>query len=95
PGPRVVKIHFQAAGSEHKAKPHGIHGVEIIWQVFDTPSPSVSIDELIHSEFDTMTPYEFRFSDAQRGKRLYFAMRWENTTGAKGPWSEIMEAIIP
>jgi hypothetical protein len=29
------------------------------------------------------------------GKRLWFAARWENTTGQKGPWSEIMCVIIP
>jgi hypothetical protein len=31
----------------------------------------------------------------QRGKTVYFALRWENTRGEKGPWSEIMSAIIP
>jgi hypothetical protein len=30
-----------------------------------------------------------------RGKKLYFALRWENTRGEKGPWSEIHSTIIP
>jgi hypothetical protein len=28
-------------------------------------------------------------------RALYFAARWENTGGEKGPWSEIEETSIP
>ncbi|MDR2362267.1 MAG: hypothetical protein LBD91_06005 [Prevotellaceae bacterium] len=29
------------------------------------------------------------------GKTVYFALRWENTRGEKGPWSDIMSATVP
>jgi hypothetical protein len=35
------------------------------------------------------------FENDQRGKTVYFALRWENTRGEKGPWSAIQIAIIP
>jgi hypothetical protein len=45
--------------------------------------------------FDTDSPLEIEFDEADRGKIVWFAVRWENTRGQKGPWSEIFFAIIP
>jgi hypothetical protein len=50
---------------------------------------------LTHSAFDTRSPLKLQFENDLRGKTLYFAMRWENTRGEKGPWSPIMSVIIP
>jgi hypothetical protein len=91
-GPRQVRFEFgQSAVS--KAKPAGQHGIEIAWVIRD--EAPTSYDELIHSSFDTRTPLTLSFDLLYAGKRLWFAARWENTTGAKGPWSEIHSAIIP
>ena len=93
PSPGVVEIHFRDAGAGRKAKPARIHGVEIAWAVLDnTP---VGWNELTHSSFDTRTPFRLTFEGDRRGKRVYFALRWENTRGEKGPWSNIGEAVIP
>jgi hypothetical protein len=35
------------------------------------------------------------FDEDQRGKRLYFAVRWETGAVKKGNWSDIFSAIIP
>jgi hypothetical protein len=70
-----------------------VHGAEIAWAILDTPP--VNWDALTHSSFDTHTPFRLTFGGDQRGKTLYFALRWENTTGEKGPWNEIQNAIIP
>ncbi|MDR3132852.1 MAG: hypothetical protein LBU42_02375 [Prevotellaceae bacterium] len=40
-------------------------------------------------------PQRLRFANDQRGKTLYFAARWENTTGQKCPCNEIRSAVIP
>jgi hypothetical protein len=89
----VVEIHFRDADSDRKAKPAGVHGVEVAWAVLDaTPE---NWEELTHSSFDTHTPLVLSFERDQRGKTLYFALRWENTTGEKGHWSDIQSAIIP
>jgi hypothetical protein len=74
-------------------KPRGAHGVEIRWAILDAPPKSV--DELTHSEFDTRSPFKLTFDESQRGKTVYFCLRWESNTGEKGPWSEIISAIVP
>jgi hypothetical protein len=34
------------------------------------------------------------YGDEDRGKTVHYASRWVNSAG-KGPWSEIVSAIIP
>ena len=48
-----------------------------------------------HSEFDTASPFTLNFQGHERGKTVYFCLRWENTVGEKGPWGEIYSAIVP
>jgi hypothetical protein len=91
---RWLTIHFFDQGKQKsKAKPPGQHGAEIGWVISETPI--VNTDELAHSAFDTRTPFSLEFRGDERGKTVYFALRWENTRGEKGPWSEIQSAIIP
>jgi hypothetical protein len=87
-------FHFFEKGSRHrKGKPAGQHGAELRWSLSETPV--TEWNELAHSEIDTNSPFTLVFENDQRGKTVYFALRWENTTGKKGPWSEIRSAIIP
>jgi hypothetical protein len=90
---RRIIVLFFSLGSLHKAKPKGVHGCEMLWGVFDVPVNR--IEDLPHSAFDTRSPYTFEFTDDQRGKHFCIALRWENTRGQKGPWSEIHDVIIP
>ncbi|MDR2680390.1 MAG: hypothetical protein LBC47_06225 [Tannerella sp.] len=89
----VFHYYGEEAGEHARAKPPGQKGAEMCWAILATP-PS-SIDELIHSSFDTDSPLILDFDENQRGTTVYFCFRWENTTGKKGPWSEIAGAIIP
>ncbi|MDR2622468.1 MAG: hypothetical protein LBC48_07815 [Dysgonamonadaceae bacterium] len=93
PSPGVVEIHYHSAGAEKRAKPAGVHGAELVWAIRDTPPDDWA--ELTHSSFDTRTPFYLSFDGEKRGKKLYFALRWENTRGEKGPWSTIFNTIIP
>jgi hypothetical protein len=91
---RCLSVHFYDQGSKRsKAKPPGQHGAEIKWAILDTPPATIA--ELSQSEFDTHTPFTLSFEENQRGKTVYFCLCWENTRGEKGPWSEIVSAIIP
>jgi hypothetical protein len=90
---RQLTIRFRDEGATKWAKPAGVHGVEICWAILDTPPATVA--ELVHSVFDTKSPYVFTFEENQRGKHFYFVLRWENGTVGKGPWSQIYDAIIP
>jgi hypothetical protein len=89
----IVGINFRDKNEKGTAKPKGVRGAEIAWAILDTPPTDWS--QLIHSAFDTRTPAELTFSGNDRGKILYYALRWENNIGQKGPWSEIYSAIIP
>jgi hypothetical protein len=93
PNPGMVELHFNDAESTHRAKPEGVHGVEIIWEILD--APPAGWDKLMHSVFDIHTPHSFSFPYEERGRTLYFALRWENTRGEKGPLTEILSTIIP
>jgi hypothetical protein len=93
PSPGVIELHVTDSKSGKKAKPAGVHGFEAVYVVLDVRP--VDWSELLHSRFSTRTPLRLTFSGHERGKTIYFATRWENTRGVKGPWSEIMDAIIP
>jgi hypothetical protein len=89
-----LNILFYEKGHKHrKGKPAGQHGAEIAWIQRDTPP--TRWDELLHSNIDTNSPFTLVFENDLRGKTVYFALRWENTRGEKGPWSDIQSAIIP
>jgi hypothetical protein len=90
---RRLSVHFRDGGSTSNAKPAGVHGAEIRWVILDHPPGS--INELLHSAFDTRTPFTLDFDENERGKAVYFCLRWESNRGDKGPWSEIVMAIIP
>jgi hypothetical protein len=90
---RRLTIGFRDQGKDSKAKPFGVHGAEIKWGI--CPTPPAGVDDLPTSSFDTRTPFTIEFTDEQRGSVVYFCLRWENTTGVKGPWREIMSAIVP
>jgi hypothetical protein len=69
-----------------------VHGIEIAWVLSDT-APT-EIEELIHSAFATKSPLELTFKESERGKKVFFAVRWETGTAKKGKWSAIYSAVI-
>jgi hypothetical protein len=91
--PATLDIHFRDKGESGNAKPYGIHGAETAWGVLDADPEDWS--DLPHSSFATHSPLHLTFSGHERGKKLFFALRWENTRGEKGPWTEIMNTIVP
>jgi hypothetical protein len=90
---RCLIILFWDLGSKSKAKPYGVHGAEIRWAILD--HPPASVEELVHSNFDIRSPFELMFDESERSKTGYLCLRWESTRGEKGPWREIVMAIIP
>jgi hypothetical protein len=94
PYPCVVEFHVSDSVNRRKTKPAGVRGFELVWVILDTAPTEWS--QLIHSSFSTRvrTPFRITFSGYDRGKTLYFALRWENERGEKGPWSNIMNTII-
>jgi hypothetical protein len=90
---RAVEVHFKAMGSAGRGRPYGYNGAVIYYGVSDVPPAEPS--ELTHSALATKTPYTLMFTEAERGKRVYIALVWQNKKGQKGPFSQIEEAFIP
>jgi hypothetical protein len=93
PKPRVLHFRFRRANMKRWGKPEDVHGMELVWVISDTPPEHIR--ELVHSSFATKSPLELSFDEDQRGKRLYYATRWETGTVKKGDFSEIFSAIVP
>jgi hypothetical protein len=90
---RQITISISDEGSHNRGKPDKVHGCEARFDFLDgTPG---DIEDLRHSIFITVTSHVFDFEEKDRGKRLYFALRWENTRGEKGPWSQLYDMFVP
>jgi hypothetical protein len=92
PSPGIIVISFGDKEGVHRGKPPGQHGAELIYAILNEKPKDW--EELIHSTFSTRSPFRLSFKGTDRGKVLYFALRWDNTRGEKGPWSEILSVII-
>jgi hypothetical protein len=81
----------QATGT--KTKPADAYGVRYVWEIRETAPANAG--ELRHSVFRRKTTEVFDYNEEDRGKRVYYADCYENAKGEAGPWSDIVEAIIP
>ena len=75
-----------------KAKPAGVMGAEIWVKI--GPTPPVDPGELTFLAVDTRTPYTRDFDGTDGGKQAHYMLRWVNTRGETGPWSETATATI-
>jgi len=75
-----------------KSKPKGIRGAQVCMKLGAPPPADPSECEFVAT--DTATPYVHTFDAADVGKMVYYILRWENTTGAVGPWSAYVSAVV-
>ena len=75
-----------------KAKPAGVMGAEV-WVKVGDPAPS-GPSELSFLAVDTRTPYTADYAGEDANKVDHYMLRWLNTRGDKGPWSETASATI-
>jgi hypothetical protein len=93
PQPRTVHIKFRDEHAPRWSKPEHVHGLECLWSIAE--EPPVKVKDLLHSEFATRSPLELTFEEDERGKKIYFVVRWESGAGKKGKWSDIYFAVVP
>jgi hypothetical protein len=93
PYPRTLQFKFKDARAPRWGKPEHVHGLELAWSLGDAPPARVK--DLLHSAFATRNPLELVFEEEDRGKKVYFAARWETSTAKKGKWSDLQFAVIP
>jgi hypothetical protein len=76
-----------------KTKPADAHGVSFASAILN--HPPVNADAIGHSFFRMKTSEVFDYNEEDRGKKVYYAACYENAKGETGPWSDIVEAIVP
>ncbi len=87
-------IHFRdEATPASKAKPNGVRGAQV--RVFIGANPPADLEQFPWVALDSATPYLMLHNAADAGKTAYYALRWENTRGETGPWSDAASATIP
>jgi hypothetical protein len=92
-GNRVQLEYYDVESPYSRAKPKGQHGAEVRWCFSDTPVNDT--EALIHTVVGTASPIVLEFNGTNRGRTFYLAIRWENKRGLKGPWSNIIQAVVP
>jgi hypothetical protein len=84
--PGVVKVRYLGA------KPYGVDRVEIAFSVSDTMIDSP--DQLANNDTFSRNPWERTFTAAERGKKMYYSLRYLTKEGASH-WSDVREVVIP
>jgi hypothetical protein len=74
------------------SKPDDVHGVRYSWQI-DGEVPA-SGEQLPKTKFNRRTSLVITYTEEDKGKTIYYAVCYENSVGAQGPWSPIKEAVI-
>jgi hypothetical protein len=88
-----LSVRFWDGAGRRRGKPDGVHGAEIRWEERETPPAKA--EDPANSAFATRTPHLFEFTGDHRGQTVFFCLRWENNKGDKGPWGEIVSAVVP
>ncbi|WP_162510704.1 hypothetical protein [Treponema endosymbiont of Eucomonympha sp.] len=102
PGVHLLTLHLKAVSGSPPDPHRADYGYRIYFGVLSpdgskrglTAAP-VSGEELPHSRFTRRKTEAFDFSAEDRGKTVYFCIRYENAKGKSGPWGPIFSAIIP
>ena len=90
---RLLTIPFRDQGSTSRAKPYGMSGAVVSYGFFDQQPPDP--EALPHTELATRTPHLLRFREEDRGKTVYVALQWQNESGERGDYTEMLSAIVP
>ena len=109
PGPHLLMVHLKPLEGtliDHRAD----HGYRIYFGVMPAGGASVdeatghlrylmkeavSGEDLPHSKFTRRSKVLMEFAADDSGKSAFFAIRFENAKGGKGPWGPVFKAVIP
>jgi hypothetical protein len=91
---RELLFLFYVHGSKRKGKPPKTHGCKFRYLISDHPPASIA--ELVNVEVATGSSLRLKFSEADRGKKVYYAACWViEHDNEEGEYSEIFVAIVP
>ena len=75
-----------------RAEPEAVRGCEI-WVKVGDPAPA-GPSELTFLALDTASPYVAEYDGGDGGKTARYMLRWANSRGEQGPWSQTVSATI-
>ena len=101
PGIHLVELVNIRTVGKPGGDPRADYGVRIHYGIIDAVNNKYRIseqpktgDDLPYSVFTRRKKFRFDF-DGERGKAICFCLRYENSKGQAGPFSAIIEAIVP
>jgi len=78
-----------------RKKPAGVRGAEVWVKIAVAGSvPPVDVSEMTFLDLSTASPYVAEFTGENAGKTAWYRLRWVNTRGEKGPWSDLASGTI-
>jgi hypothetical protein len=78
--------------TKSSGKPAHAAGFEI-WRKVGDPAPVTDEDYQLVVQAPH-SPHVLAYAKAESGQRAYYRVRWINTRGVPGPWSETVSALI-
>jgi len=96
-GNQVIVHYKQEVGkhgsSHHTAKPDKVSRMELCYKTGD-PVPA-NPDGCNKTVSIGKVPHKLNFDTSDSGKRLYAFARWVNTRNQPGPWTALLQILIP
>ena len=82
-----------SATPDSKKKPDGVRSAQI-WMFISDGAAPVGDKDFTYLADDSKTPYTHDFPMEEVGKTAFYMLRWVNTKGEVGPWSQVYSATI-
>lgn len=76
-----------------RAKPEGVHSCEVRMTLGGTAPTDPAAMPLLANI--TRSPHMVEFDIPEVGQTAHFALRWLNSRGKPGPWSQFYQAVVP
>lgn len=90
----VLELTIKPAGEISDKRVY--YGCKVNYEAFSINNePPTSVRQLFESKFTKRKKEKFVFKSEDSGKKMYFALRYENSKGEAGEWSDIFSAVIP
>ena len=94
-GAGLLELHI-APEADISEDRRAYYGKKIQFDLFHADAPPPETRDVLNKGVFTRRKKEpFVFQPEDSAKRMYFCVRYENSKGQAGPWSNIMSAVIP
>lgn len=89
---RQTLTYFDSNTPTSRARPVNASGAEVSRYIGETPPTGP--EQFQRLDESRRSPFTVEYTGADAGKTAYYMLRWVNSRGEKGPWSETVSATI-